>query len=56
MHRLLRDVDRGDDVVTAESAPVRAYDFVVAFESLRYSGYVEAEMPALDWTFTVSKR
>lgn len=48
--------ERGYTVVTAESAPVRAYDFVVAFESLRYSGYVEAEMPALDWTFTVSKR
>ena len=45
----------GYTVVTAESAPVRAYDFVVAFERLRF-GYAEQEMPALDWTFTVSKR
>lgn len=47
--------DRGYTVVTAESAPVRAYDFVVAFERLRF-GYAEQEMPALDWTFSVSKR
>lgn len=45
--------ERGYTVVTAESAPVRAYDFVVAFERLRF-GYA-SEMPALDWTFTVSK-
>lgn len=45
--------ENGYTVVTAESAPVRAYDFVVAFERLRF-GYA-SEMPALDWTFTVSK-
>lgn len=48
--------ESGYTIVTAESAPVRAYDFVVAFERLRMSGYVEPEMPALEWTFTVSQR
>lgn len=48
--------ESGYTIVTAESAPVRAYDFVVAFEQLRMSGYVEPEMPALEWTFAVSQR
>lgn len=48
--------ENGYTIVTAESAPVRAYDFVVAFERLRMSGYIEPEMPALEWTFAVSQR